>query len=85
MTTMSAKGAGFSRRQFLVVSLSAAGGLAIGLSLPHRANAASISSEPWDQASGNEVNAWILIEPDDTVVIRVAQSEMGRAFLRLCR
>lgn len=77
MTTMSAKGAGFSRRQFLVVSLSAAGGLAIGLSLPHRANAASISSEPWDQASGNEVNAWILIEPDDTVVIRVAQSEMG--------
>jgi isoquinoline 1-oxidoreductase beta subunit len=74
---MSVKRAGISRRQFLVVSLSAAGGLAIGVSLPGLATAASVSTEPWEQASGNEINAWILIEPDDTVSIRVAQSEMG--------
>ncbi|PSJ59391.1 xanthine dehydrogenase family protein molybdopterin-binding subunit [Pseudaminobacter soli (ex Li et al. 2025)] len=78
MTTMDASKAGaMSRRQFLVVSLSAAGGLAIGLSLPDLAEAEPILPEPWSEATGDEINAWILIEPDDTVVIRVAQSEMG--------
>ena len=28
-----------------------------------------------------EVNAWVVIRPDDTVVIRIARSEMGQGSL----
>ena len=69
-----------SRRFFITSGLSAAGGLAIGLALPGRADALPINAAPWTPAGDGkaaEVNAWILIEPDDSVVIRVAQSEMG--------
>src|SRR4029453_16064210 len=69
-----------SRRRFLIATSSAAGGLAIGVVLPDAADAATLAAQPWDQAApadAAEVNAWILIEPDDSVVIRVAQSEMG--------
>ena len=40
----------------------------------------AISGKPWispTDGAGAEVNAWLLISPDDTVTIRVAQSEMG--------
>jgi isoquinoline 1-oxidoreductase subunit beta len=70
--------AGVSRRRFLTTSLTAAGGLAIGVCLPGIAGAASIAAQPWD---AGEINAWIVIEPDDQVVIRVAQSEMGEGVL----
>jgi isoquinoline 1-oxidoreductase beta subunit len=67
-----------SRRQFLAVSLSAAGGLAIGVAIPGIAGAIPIDNQPWDATlSGREINAWVMVEPDDTVIIRVAQSEMG--------
>jgi isoquinoline 1-oxidoreductase beta subunit len=75
------QGARFSRRRFLVTSLSAAGGLAVGVSLPGIAGAAVVAPEPWDKGDLGEINAWILIEPDDRVVIRVAQSEMGEGVL----
>src|SRR5262249_44728653 len=70
----------FSRRRFLIATSSAAGGLAVGVILPTLADAAALAPQPWDKAApadAAEVNAWILIEPDDSVVIRVAQSEMG--------
>jgi len=62
----------FNRRSFLVSSAMAGGGLAIGLQLPFGATSA--------QAAGGtpEVNAWVVIKPDDTVVVRVARSEMGQ-------
>src|SRR5262245_62681568 len=73
---------GFSRRRFLVATASAAGGLAIGVALPGVAGAVPMGPEPWDKtAADGEINAWILIEPDDSVVIRVAQSEMGEGVL----
>ena len=28
-----------------------------------------------------EINAWVVIEPDDTVIIRIARSEMGQGTL----
>jgi len=69
-----------SRRFFISAGLSAAGGLAIGFAIPGRASALPINAAPWTPAGDDkaaEINAWILIEPDDSVTIRVAQSEMG--------
>ncbi|HTI45217.1 MAG TPA: molybdopterin cofactor-binding domain-containing protein [Casimicrobiaceae bacterium] len=60
-----------SRRDFLKVSSAAGGGLALQFSFPLASNAAG-------GASATEVNAWIVIHPDDRVVIRIARSEMGQ-------
>src|SRR5918912_707012 len=60
-----------SRRAFVVGS--AAGGLALGLPLPFGAVQA--------QSADAEVNAWVLIKPDDTCIIRIARSEMGQGTL----
>jgi len=60
-----------SRRAFVVSA--AAGGLALGFHLPLGGKRAANAT-----AKGTEVNAWVVIEPDDTVIIRVARSEMGQ-------
>ena len=66
------------RRKFLSVSASAAGGLVLGFHLPSPSQAAAIMDDPWMAAEGGqEVNAWLSIDPDNTVTIRVGQSEMG--------
>jgi len=64
-----------SRRRFLVSSAAAGGGLAIGMHLPFGIDTASAQTAA---ASGAEVNAWVVIKPDETCVIRVARSEMGQ-------
>ncbi|WP_077037359.1 molybdopterin cofactor-binding domain-containing protein [Pelomonas sp. KK5] len=61
-----------SRRHFLQVSAGAAGGLVLGFHIPGLAQQASVTPE---------LNAWVLIEPDETVVIRIARSEMGQGTL----
>jgi len=72
------------RRRFLAVALSSAGGLAVGLGRTAEAAQAlpeAVSSEaaPWSvPAPGVEIGAWLVIEPDDSVVIRVSKSEMGQ-------
>jgi len=63
------------RRDFLVSSASAAGGLMLGFHVPFSSRLVR-AEVPSDQPV--EVNAWILIHPDGTVVIRVARSEMGQ-------
>jgi isoquinoline 1-oxidoreductase beta subunit len=80
---MEAKRSGLNRRDFLVTAMTAAGGLAIGISLPGVSAAAPLNGAPWDDGVPNtgEVNAWIVIEPDDSVIIRVAKSEMGEGVL----
>ena len=60
-----------SRRRFLATSAAAAGGLTLGFHIPF-AQAAEMPPE---------VNAWVVIKPDDTVVIRIARSEMGQGTL----
>src|SRR5262249_2349174 len=72
--TIRGKAAMLSRRTFIVGSAAAGGGLALGFSLPPgmRRAVAQTASE------GTEVNAWVLVKPDDTCVIRVARSEMGQ-------
>lgn len=62
-----------SRRSFLVSSATAIGGLSLGFHVPFASAAAAKSAA--------EVNAWVVIKPDDTVVIRIARSEMGQGTL----
>jgi isoquinoline 1-oxidoreductase subunit beta len=63
------------RRSFLVGTAAVGGGLSLGLELP-------FGPEVVRAADGSpEVNAWVVIRPDDTVVIRIARSEMGQGSL----
>jgi isoquinoline 1-oxidoreductase beta subunit len=69
-----------SRRQFMISTAAVGGGLILGFYVPWRkAEAANIAQQPWTSPmqGGNEINAWLIIGSDDTVTIRVAQSEMG--------
>src|ERR1019366_7569448 len=69
-----------SRRQFVVTALTAAGGFALGVAIPGASQAATLGTQPWSPeiAAAAEINAWIVIEPDDTVIIRYARAEMGQ-------
>ncbi|RVJ67267.1 xanthine dehydrogenase family protein molybdopterin-binding subunit [Sinorhizobium meliloti] len=64
-----------SRRRFLIGTAAAAGGFSLGFHLPFAAQAQE------KNAILPEVNAWVLIHPDDTVVVRIARSEMGQGTL----
>ena len=80
-TLLDRNAAGLSRRQFIVTGVTAAGGFAIGMSaLPHLAQALTVGAQPWDNdgTAPNELDAWIAIEPDDSVLIRYVRSEMGQ-------
>ncbi len=71
-----------SRRKFIVGTAAAGGGLALGLRLPFDldvgvANAATKGST----ANVAEINAWVVVLPDDTCVLRIARSEMGQGTL----
>ncbi|MGB5466956.1 MAG: molybdopterin cofactor-binding domain-containing protein [Sedimenticolaceae bacterium] len=64
-----------SRRDFLIGTAAAGAGLSLGLYLPFGPRTALAA------AGTPEVNAWVVIEPDDTVIIRIARSEMGQGTL----
>jgi isoquinoline 1-oxidoreductase subunit beta len=65
-----------SRRAFVIGAASAGGGLALGLELPFGGPGFAHAAD-----GSPEVNAWVVIQPDDTVVIRIARSEMGQGTL----
>ena len=64
--------AALSRREFLRASAAVGGGLALEFCLPLAAAAGAVASE---------VTAWILIYPDDRIIVRIARSEMGQGSL----
>ena len=69
------KNENFSRRSFIVGTAAATGGLAIGVRLPFGSGSAEAQSAA---EAGAEVQAWVVVKPDDTCVIRIARSEMGQ-------
>ena len=69
-----------SRRQFIATSLTAAGGFALGIGTGSPVEAATLSVRPWsdDLPHAGEINAWVVINPDDSVIIRYGRAEMGQ-------
>jgi len=63
-----------NRREFVVATASAAGGLLLAIRFP--ATAKPRPYEPYPGAA-REVSAWLAIEPDNSIIIRCAQAEMG--------
>ncbi len=63
-----------SRRSVLAGSAAATGAFTFGFAIPFGDEAAA-------QAPNPEINAWVVIQPDDRVVIRIARSEMGQGTL----
>ena len=64
-----------NRRGFLGASASA--GLVVAFHVPFAGSALAQTTV----AISPEVNAWVVVKPDDTVVIRIARSEMGQGTL----
>lgn len=62
-----------SRRRFLASGASA--GLVVAFHIPFAGTAEA------QGADAPEINAWVVVRPDDTVVIRIARSEMGQGSL----
>jgi isoquinoline 1-oxidoreductase subunit beta len=71
-----------TRRHFILTATSAAGGLMIGIgAAPAIAEAAAVVAQPWNEDNAyaaNEIDAWIAIDPDDSILIRYQRSEMGQ-------
>ena len=73
----------FTRRDFIVAFATAAGGIAIGIGAGPRG---ATAAQPWNDdnwkydnpANSHEIDAWIAIDPDDSILIRYQRSEMGQ-------
>jgi isoquinoline 1-oxidoreductase subunit beta len=65
-----------NRRAFVIGTAAVGTGLALGLDLPFGGPSVVRAAD-----GAPEVNAWVVIRPDDTVVIRIARSEMGQGSL----
>ncbi|MGD8526934.1 MAG: molybdopterin-dependent oxidoreductase, partial [Thioalkalispiraceae bacterium] len=80
-----------SRREFLIRSTQVVGagaGFSLGLYLTgcseNSSDVVASNSEMKTEEQSTpvpEVNAWVVIKPDDTVIIRIARSEMGQGTL----
>ncbi|GHC73096.1 aldehyde dehydrogenase [Pseudorhodoferax aquiterrae] len=62
-----------TRRRFIGGTAATAGALVVGFHVPRK----SLAQTPLP----DEVNAWVVVKPDDTVVVRIARSEMGQGTL----
>ena len=69
---MNARVPNLSRRQFIVGTAAVSTGLSLGLTFPFAIGSAEAA------LATPEVGAWVVIKPDDSVVVRVVRSEMGQ-------
>ena len=74
-----------TRREFLATVAAAQGAFVLGFWMPEKAHAQTqtLASTPpgaawYEEPATPEVNAWIVVAPDDTVTIRIAQTELGQ-------
>src|SRR5258707_13821223 len=65
-----------NRRSFIVSAAAAGGGLAVGLDLPFGGPGVVRAAD-----GSPEINAWVVIRPEHTVVIRIARSERRQGTL----
>ncbi len=63
------------RRSFVIGTAAVSAGLTLGLKIPFGTSVVRAAD------GSPEINAWVVIRPDDTVVIRIARSEMGQGTL----
>ena len=74
------------RREFLTTTATVGGAMVLGFWLPPQA--AEAQSAPglpyYRDTMVPEINAWLTIAPDDTVTIRVGQTEMGQGVFTNC-
>jgi isoquinoline 1-oxidoreductase beta subunit len=73
MSAAAISGLHVSRRHFI----GSTGGLVVAFHIPFAAAATTAAQA----GSVPEINAWVVVQPDDTVVIRIARSEMGQGSL----
>ena len=66
-----------TRRDFLEKSTLTTGAFVLAFHLPPKPANAQSATEPSTETPP-EINAWIQINPDDTVIIRIAQTELGQ-------
>src|SRR5215467_8096476 len=72
---------GLSRRDLLSGAAAATGALVVGFWMPQNALAQIIHPEgaAWAiEPAVKEINAWVVVAPDETVTIRIAQTELGQ-------
>ncbi|MBI4886272.1 MAG: xanthine dehydrogenase family protein molybdopterin-binding subunit [Acidobacteria bacterium] len=74
-----------TRREFLATVAAAQGSFVLGFWMPVKAHAQTRTpaSAPagtvwYEEPATPEVNAWIVVAPDDTVTVRIAQTELGQ-------
>jgi isoquinoline 1-oxidoreductase subunit beta len=81
-----------NRREFIVTAAAVGGGMTLGIAFTkgevrRAALAAKVSGRPWESLAGKgdvEVGPWVVIAPDDTVTLRIGQSEMGQGVITSC-
>src|SRR2546425_4365884 len=79
------------RREFLTTAATVGGAMVLGFWLPPDSALVAQDLSPARSASPwyrdpmvPEINAWLTIAPDDTVTIRVGQTEMGQGVFTSC-
>ena len=69
-----------SRRAFITTAVAVGGGMVLGFNFPRAAEAAAgVNGELWKDTNGaTEINAWLTIDPQGVVTVRVPHTEMGQ-------
>ncbi|MGD0640636.1 MAG: molybdopterin cofactor-binding domain-containing protein [Roseiarcus sp.] len=74
-----------TRRFFVASALSAAGGLAIMISSTRSGAVEFVDPRPWGgdalRPPAGEIDAFVVIDPDNSILLRIAKSEMGQGVM----